>query len=168
MAYPSLPNEEPFPHFLLPFRFQFHFSQFLQKPLSPSPLTRYLSPTTPFHGASLFFPYFHHKTRKIRFCWSFQLWACVGFGLVSGNCLPLSTVQRRASVVCEAAPKKKVDSAVKRTRQAEDRRIYNKARKSEIKTRTKKVEPLCYVIGVVLVWVMFQLNGLTGELAFFV
>ncbi|KAK7342768.1 hypothetical protein VNO80_25724 [Phaseolus coccineus] len=56
-----------------------------------------------------------------------------------GNCLPLSTVQRRASVVCEAAPKKKVDSAVKRARQAEDRRIYNKARKSEIKTRSKKV-----------------------------
>lgn len=28
---------------------------------------------------------------------------------------------------------------MKRTRQAEDRRIYNKARKSEIKTRTKKV-----------------------------
>ncbi|XP_014519378.1 30S ribosomal protein S20, chloroplastic [Vigna radiata var. radiata] len=56
-----------------------------------------------------------------------------------GNCLPLSTVQRRASVVCEAAPKKKVDSAVKRARQAENRRIYNKARKSEIKTRTKKV-----------------------------
>ncbi|RZC08898.1 30S ribosomal protein S20, chloroplastic isoform B [Glycine soja] len=56
----------------------------------------------------------------------------------SGNCLSLSTVQRRASVVCEAAPKK-VDSAVKRARQAEKRRVYNKARKSEIKTRTKKV-----------------------------
>lgn len=101
------------------------------------------------------------------------MWVCVGFGLVSGNCLPLSTVQRRASVVCEAAPKKKVDSAVKRARQAENRRIYNKARKSEIKTRTKKVKPLCYVNGVVLIWVMLQLNGLnlleyTGELAFFV
>ncbi|KAG2396766.1 30S ribosomal protein [Vigna angularis] len=68
-----------------------------------------------------------------------------------GNCLPLSTVQRRASVVCEAAPKKKVDSAVKRARQAENRRIYNKARKSEIKTRTKKVKALCNVKGVVLV-----------------
>ncbi|TKY66472.1 30S ribosomal protein S20 [Spatholobus suberectus] len=56
-----------------------------------------------------------------------------------GNCLSLSTVQRRASVVCEAVPKKKVDSAVKRAGQAEKRRIYNKARKSEIKTRTKKV-----------------------------
>ena len=42
-------------------------------------------------------------------------------------------------MVCEAAPKKKVDSAVKRARQAEKHRVYNKARKSEIKTRTKKV-----------------------------
>ncbi|KAL2326754.1 hypothetical protein Fmac_020181 [Flemingia macrophylla] len=57
-----------------------------------------------------------------------------------GNCVPLSAVQRRASVVCEAAPMKKVDSAVKRARQAEKRRIYNKARKSEIKTRTRKRE----------------------------
>ncbi|XP_027355562.1 30S ribosomal protein S20, chloroplastic [Abrus precatorius] len=56
-----------------------------------------------------------------------------------GRCLSLSTVQKRGFVVCEAAPKKKVDSAVKRARQAEKRRIYNKARKSEIKTRTKKV-----------------------------
>ncbi|KAJ1378183.1 Ribosomal protein S20, partial [Sesbania bispinosa] len=54
--------------------------------------------------------------------------------------LSLSTVQRRSAVVvCEAKPKKKVDSAVKRARQAEKRRIYNKARKSEIRTRTKKV-----------------------------
>ncbi|KAK7317717.1 hypothetical protein RJT34_02173 [Clitoria ternatea] len=55
-----------------------------------------------------------------------------------GN-LSLSTVQKRSFVVCEAAPKKKVDSAIKRARQAEKRRVYNKARKSEIKTRTKKV-----------------------------
>ncbi|ONK79271.1 uncharacterized protein A4U43_C01F4680 [Asparagus officinalis] len=45
----------------------------------------------------------------------------------------------RRSVVCEAAPAKKADSAAKRARQAEKRRIYNKARKSEIKTRMKKV-----------------------------
>nr|CAD1834453.1 unnamed protein product [Ananas comosus var. bracteatus] len=44
----------------------------------------------------------------------------------------------RRSVVCEAAPKK-ADSAAKRARQAEKRRIYNKARKSEIKTRMRKV-----------------------------
>jgi hypothetical protein len=54
----------------------------------------------------------------------------------------MSTTQRpsRHFVVCEAAaPTKKADSAAKRTRQAEKRRIYNKARKSEIKTRMKKV-----------------------------
>ncbi|XWS52102.1 hypothetical protein CRYUN_Cryun11dG0038400 [Craigia yunnanensis] len=45
----------------------------------------------------------------------------------------------RLSVVCEAAPMKKADSAAKRTRQAEKRRIYNKAKKSEVKTRMKKV-----------------------------
>ncbi|XP_008801495.2 30S ribosomal protein S20, chloroplastic [Phoenix dactylifera] len=55
----------------------------------------------------------------------------------------LTAVERprssRRSIVCEAAPKKKADSAAKRARQAEKRRIYNKARKSEIKTRMKKV-----------------------------
>lgn len=53
----------------------------------------------------------------------------------------MSTIQRpiRHSVVCEVAPTKKADSAAKRARQAEKRRIYNKARKSEIKTRMKKV-----------------------------
>ncbi|CAJ2645453.1 30S ribosomal protein chloroplastic-like [Trifolium pratense] len=57
-----------------------------------------------------------------------------------GRLSSLSTVQRqrRGVVVCEAAPKK-VDSAEKRARQAERRRLYNKARKSEIRTRTKKV-----------------------------
>ncbi|KAF2287363.1 hypothetical protein GH714_039749 [Hevea brasiliensis] len=42
-------------------------------------------------------------------------------------------------IVCEAAQNKKADSAEKRARQAEKRRIYNKARKSEIGTRMKKV-----------------------------
>lgn len=53
----------------------------------------------------------------------------------------MSPIQRplRHSVVCEAATKKKADSAAKRARQAEKRRIYNKSRKSEIKTRMKKV-----------------------------
>lgn len=41
--------------------------------------------------------------------------------------------------VCEAAPAKKADSAAKRARQAEKRRIYNKSKKSEIKTRMRKV-----------------------------
>lgn len=44
----------------------------------------------------------------------------------------------RRSIVCEAAPKKP-DSAAKRTRQTEKRRLYNKAKKSELKTRMKKV-----------------------------
>ncbi|RVW79354.1 30S ribosomal protein S20, chloroplastic [Vitis vinifera] len=43
------------------------------------------------------------------------------------------------SIVCDAAPMRKADSAAKRVRQAEKRRIYNKARKSEIRTRMKKV-----------------------------
>ena len=41
--------------------------------------------------------------------------------------------------MCEAAPTKKADSAAKRARQAEKRRIYNKSRKSEVKTRMKSV-----------------------------
>ncbi|KAF6158244.1 hypothetical protein GIB67_028668 [Kingdonia uniflora] len=43
-------------------------------------------------------------------------------------------------VVCDAvAPGKKADSAAKRARQAEKRRVYNKGKKSEMKTRMKKV-----------------------------
>ncbi|XP_061341169.1 small ribosomal subunit protein bS20c [Gastrolobium bilobum] len=58
---------------------------------------------------------------------------------LQGSSLSLNTVKRRSLVVCEVATKKKVDSAVKRARQAEKRRVYNKARKSEIRTRMKKV-----------------------------
>ncbi|XVF04271.1 hypothetical protein REPUB_Repub05bG0068300 [Reevesia pubescens] len=62
--------------------------------------------------------------------------------LFSKGSLSFSTMtqkQIRFSVVCETAPKKKADSAAKRTRQAEKIRIYNKAKKSEVKTRMKKV-----------------------------
>lgn len=45
----------------------------------------------------------------------------------------------RQSIVCEAAPTKKADSAAKRARQAEKRRVYNKSKKSEARTRMKKV-----------------------------
>ncbi|KAF5938150.1 hypothetical protein HYC85_025656 [Camellia sinensis] len=45
------------------------------------------------------------------------------------------------SIICEAAPNNKADSAAKRARQAEKRRVYNKARKSEVKTRMKKIIP---------------------------
>ncbi|XP_009776691.1 small ribosomal subunit protein bS20c isoform X2 [Nicotiana tabacum] len=61
--------------------------------------------------------------------------------LFSKGNVSLTPLQRpsRRSIVCEAAPTKKADSAAKRARQAEKRRIYNKARKSEVKTRMKKV-----------------------------
>ncbi|XP_062094528.1 small ribosomal subunit protein bS20c [Humulus lupulus] len=60
----------------------------------------------------------------------------------SRGCLSMGSIQYpiiRRSIVCEAAPTKKADSAAKRVRQAEKRRLYNKARKSEIRTRMKKV-----------------------------
>ncbi|OIS95889.1 PREDICTED: 30S ribosomal protein S20, chloroplastic-like [Nicotiana attenuata] len=61
--------------------------------------------------------------------------------LFSKGFVSMTHLQRpsRPSIVCEAAPTKKADSAAKRARQAEKRRIYNKARKSEVKTRMKKV-----------------------------
>ncbi|KAF5958940.1 hypothetical protein HYC85_000149 [Camellia sinensis] len=55
----------------------------------------------------------------------------------------------RHSIICEAAPNKKADSAAKRARQAEKRRVYNKARKSEVKTRMKKVFYLWKPIGLI-------------------
>ncbi|KAI4333642.1 hypothetical protein L6164_018422 [Bauhinia variegata] len=57
------------------------------------------------------------------------------------HCSSFSSVSRpiRHFVVCEAAPKRKADSAAKRARQAEKRRLYNKAHKSEIRTRMRKV-----------------------------
>ncbi|KAJ8512596.1 hypothetical protein OPV22_003030 [Ensete ventricosum] len=61
-----------------------------------------------------------------------------GIGFLSAVEKPRAPPLRRPAVVCEAAPKK-YDSASKRARQAEKRRIYNKAHKSEIKTRMKKV-----------------------------
>lgn len=54
----------------------------------------------------------------------------------------------RQLIVCEAAPTKKADSAAKRARQAEKRRVYNKSKKSEARTRMKKVHlilPLHFV-----------------------
>ncbi|CAI0440934.1 unnamed protein product [Linum tenue] len=52
---------------------------------------------------------------------------------------PVEWSVRRSSVVCEAAPGRKADSAVKRARQAEKRRVHNKAKKSEVRTRMRKV-----------------------------
>ncbi|KAL3508705.1 hypothetical protein ACH5RR_028106 [Cinchona calisaya] len=67
--------------------------------------------------------------------------ANTSINLFSHGVVSMSPVKRvpRHSVVCEAAPQKKADSAAKRARQAEKRRVYNKARKSEIRTRMKKV-----------------------------
>ncbi|EPS64680.1 hypothetical protein M569_10102, partial [Genlisea aurea] len=57
-----------------------------------------------------------------------------------------ASTRRRFSIVCEAGGKKP-DSAAKRARQAEKRRVYNKARKSEIRTRMKKVLEALEVLG---------------------
>ncbi|CAI5998724.1 unnamed protein product [Closterium sp. NIES-64] len=43
-----------------------------------------------------------------------------------------------AAAAAKGKPKKKVDSAVKRAKQAEARRVYNKSRKTEMSTRMKK------------------------------
>ncbi|OMO88942.1 Ribosomal protein S20 [Corchorus capsularis] len=62
--------------------------------------------------------------------------------LFSKGSLSISTMTQnptRRGIVCEAAPNKKADSAAKRARQAEKRRLYNKAKKSEVRTRMKKV-----------------------------
>ncbi|GFP78628.1 30S ribosomal protein s20 chloroplastic [Phtheirospermum japonicum] len=66
-------------------------------------------------------------------------------GLVSVR--PVQTRPNRQSIVCEAVTTKKADSAAKRARQAEKRRVYNKARKSEIRTRMKKVLEALEVLG---------------------
>ncbi|KAK1416754.1 hypothetical protein QVD17_25870 [Tagetes erecta] len=58
-------------------------------------------------------------------------------GLVSVNPSFGKQSGRLNLIVCEAGGK--ADSAAKRARQAEKRRLYNKARKSEIRTRMKKV-----------------------------
>ncbi|KAJ4865820.1 hypothetical protein Rs2_49408 [Raphanus sativus] len=62
---------------------------------------------------------------------------CVAFS--SGNMWVEKNKPARQSIVCEAAPTKKADSAAKRARQAEKRRVYNKSKKSEARTRMKKV-----------------------------
>ena len=66
------------------------------------------------------------------------------------------------SIVCDAAPTKKADSAAKRARQAEKRRIYNKARKSEVRTRMKKVIYFSKIVFEIdgLAWFSFACSGL--------
>ncbi|CAN1335275.1 30S ribosomal protein S20, chloroplastic [Linum perenne] len=53
---------------------------------------------------------------------------------------PILSNNRGKSFVCEATPSgKKADSAAKRARQNEKRRLYHKAHKSEVRTRMRKV-----------------------------
>ncbi|KAK9674138.1 hypothetical protein RND81_12G213500, partial [Saponaria officinalis] len=61
-------------------------------------------------------------------------------GVIIG-CQSLATIRqpRNLAIVCEAATQKKADSAIKRARQAGTRRLRNKARKSEVRTRMRKV-----------------------------
>ncbi|KAL0406778.1 UNVERIFIED_CONTAM: 30S ribosomal protein S20, chloroplastic [Sesamum latifolium] len=65
----------------------------------------------------------------------------------STSVFSLEMSPNRLSIVCEAGTKTKADSAAKRARQAEKRRIYNKARKSEIRTRMRKVLEALEVLG---------------------
>ncbi|XP_051115121.1 30S ribosomal protein S20, chloroplastic [Andrographis paniculata] len=74
--------------------------------------------------------------------------------VVSGNVFsrgvvlvrPVKMHPDRFSIVCESGTKK-ADSAAKRARQAEKRRIYHKAKKSEVRTRMKKVLEALEVLG---------------------
>lgn len=75
-----------------------------------------------------------------------------GFGLFLSGCLSMRPGRRSVVVVCETAPTKKADSAAKRARQAEKRRVYNKARKSEIKTRMKKVFLSFFLLSLLFCW----------------
>ena len=70
------------------------------------------------------------------------------------------------SIVCESTPKKKADSAEKRTRQAEKRRVYNKARKSEVKTRMKKVTLIAFFLFM-YAFMGFAFFLFTGEMGMF-
>ncbi|KAG7582025.1 Ribosomal protein S20 [Arabidopsis suecica] len=77
---------------------------------------------------------------------SATLCSSLSFSQSVSQCVAFSTgnlwVQKptRQLIVCEAAaPTKKADSAAKRARQAEKRRVYNKSKKSEARTRMKKV-----------------------------
>ncbi|XP_055824169.1 30S ribosomal protein S20, chloroplastic [Solanum dulcamara] len=92
--------------------------------------------TTKFNTLSLNGP--HPNADALR---SLSFSANTSLNLFSKGTVSLNPVQMpfRRSIVCEAAPTKKADSAAKRARQAEKRRVYHKAKKSEVKTRMKTV-----------------------------
>ena len=92
----------------------------------------------PMNDNSLFISFLRTPSSGNEILGQFEI---LGFVNFSRN-LSMRTIERpsqHSSVVSEAAPTKKADSAAKRARQAEKRRIYNKSRKSEIKTHMKKV-----------------------------
>ena len=92
----------------------------------------------PMNDNSLFISFLRTPSSSNEILGRFEI---LGFVNFSRN-LSMRTIERPSrhlSVVCEAAPTKKADSAAKKDHQAEKRRIYNKSRKSEIKTRMKKV-----------------------------
>lgn len=95
-----------------------------------------MSLTTKFNTLSLGGP--HSNADAFR---SLSFSANTSLNLFSNGTVSLNPVRMpfRRSIVCEAAPTKKADSAAKRARQAEKRRLYNKAKKSEAKTRMKTV-----------------------------
>ncbi|KAI8016174.1 putative serine protease EDA2 [Camellia lanceoleosa] len=80
------------------------------------------------------------KTPLVNLSISFS--STTSHNVFSTGLISMSPVVRptRHSIVCEATPNKKADSAAKRAHQAEKRRVYNKARKSEVKTRMKKLK----------------------------
>ncbi|KAL7218285.1 hypothetical protein ACSBR2_011541 [Camellia fascicularis] len=94
-----------------------------------------------FKTLSLNYPYSFPHPKPTSSLRSLSFSSTTSHSVFSTGLISMSPVVRptRHSIVCEAAPNKKADSAEKRARQAEKRRVYNKARKSEVKTRMKKV-----------------------------
>ena len=82
-------------------------------------------------------------------CLSLFLLVSAGSMVASRRGFSVSEVRARPLICFAAAApatKKKADSADKRARQSVKRRIYNKSRKSEIRTRMKKVFFICFFL----------------------
>ncbi|KAF5956660.1 hypothetical protein HYC85_003885, partial [Camellia sinensis] len=90
---------------------------------------------------SLNYPYSSTHPKPTSSLRSLSFSSTTSHNVFSTGLISMSPVVRptRHSIICEAAPNKKADSAAKRARQAEKRRVYNKARKSEVNTWMKKV-----------------------------
>ncbi|CAI5501279.1 unnamed protein product [Closterium sp. Naga37s-1] len=100
---------------------------------SPSPPSLPPAPPPSLHSlpARLLLPFFAATTRP-----SAVVAAARCPAVVAAAAAATPTVAAAAGKT--AKPKKKVDSAVKRAKQAEVRRVYNKSRKTEMSTRMKK------------------------------